>query len=64
MGYNFFERKTRWKTSLNKDIAEKLQKQVIEKFKRRKVYARFKDNILAAYLTEMESLYSSNFGFK
>ena len=33
---------------------------VIKKFKRSKVYARFKDNILAADLAEMETLSSKN----
>ena len=33
---------------------------MIKKFKRRKVYARFKDNIWAADLAEMESLSTKN----
>ena len=36
--------------------AEELHKQVTKKFRRRKVYARFKDNIWAADLAEMESM--------
>ena len=31
--------------SVNEQLAEELHKTVIEKFKRRKVYVRFKDNI-------------------
>ena len=42
------------------ELAEELHKPVIKKFKRRKVYARFKDNIWAADLAEMESLSSKN----
>ena len=34
--------------SVNEQLAEELCKTVIKKFKRRKVYARFKDNIWAA----------------
>ena len=37
--------------SVNEQVAEKLRKPVIKSYKRRKVYERFKDNILA---TEME----------
>ena len=33
---------------------------MIKKFKKRKVYARFKENICAADLAEMESLSSKN----
>ena len=40
--------------------AEELHKPVIKKFKRRKVYVRFKDNISAAGLTEMKLLSSKN----
>ena len=40
--------------SVNEQLAEELHKPVIKKFKRRKVYARFKDNIWVADLAEME----------
>ena len=40
--------------SINEQLAEELHKPGIKKFKRRKVYARFKDNIWAADLAEME----------
>ena len=46
--------------SVSEQLAEELHKPVIKKFKRRKVYARFKDNIWAADLAEMESLSSKN----
>ena len=36
--------------SVNEQLAEKLQKPVIKKLKRRKDYARFKDNIWTADL--------------
>ena len=42
--------------SANEQLAEKLYKPVIKKFKRRKVYPIFKDNISGADLTEMGSL--------
>ena len=46
--------------SFNEQQAEKLRKPVTKKFKKRKVYARFKENICAADLAEMESLSSKN----
>ena len=45
---------------INEQLAEELHKPVIKKFKRRKVYVTFKDNICAADLAEMESLSSKN----
>ena len=68
MVYKFFDNKTRSRVivtskvgvSVNEQIAEELHKPVIKKFKRRKVYARFKDNIWAVDLAEMESLSSKN----
>ena len=38
---------------VNEKLAEELHKWLIKKFKRKKVYARFKDNIWAAHLAEM-----------
>ena len=46
------------KQLVEEQLVEELHKPVIEKFKKRKVYARFKDNIWAADLAEMESLSS------
>ena len=46
--------------SVNEQLAEELHKPVTKKFKRRKVYARFKDNIWTADLAEMESLSTKN----
>ena len=46
--------------SINKQLAKKLNKPVIKKFQRRKVYSRFKDDIWAADSVEMRSLISKN----
>ena len=62
--YKFFDNKTRSGeittgkagVSVNEQLAEELHKLVTKKFKRRKVYARFKDNIWTADLVEIESL--------
>ena len=46
--------------NVNEQLAQELHKPAIKKFKRRKVYAKFKDKIWAADLAEMESLSSKN----
>ena len=56
----FSDKKTGSGVSVNEQPAEELHKPVIKKFKRRKVCARFKDNIWAAVLAEMGSLSSKN----
>ena len=53
---SFFGKKTGLGLSVTEQLAEELHKPVIKKFKRKKVYARFKDNIWAADLAEMELL--------
>ena len=60
MVYNFFNKKTGSGISVIEQLAEELYKPVTKNFKRRKIYARFKDNIWAAGLAEMESLSSKN----
>ena len=55
MVYRFFDKITRSGVSVNEELAEELHKSLIEKFERRKVYARFKDNIWAVYLAEIGS---------
>ena len=60
MVYKSFDKKTGSGVSLNEQLAEELHKPIAKKFKRRKVYARFKDNIWAADLSEIGSLSSKN----
>ena len=50
--------------SVHEQLAEELQKPVTKKFKRRKLYARFKEYIWAADLAEMESLSYKNKSFR
>ena len=45
-------------------LAQEFHKPMIKKFKRRNVFARFKDNIWAADLVEMGSLSSKNHGVR
>ena len=56
MVYKLFDKKTGSGISVNEQLGKELHKSKIKKFKRRKVYARFKDNIWAADLAEMGSL--------
>ena len=60
MAYKFFHKKTGSGISVNEQLAEELHKPVIKKFKKRKVYTRFKDNIWASDLAEMGLLSSKN----
>ena len=60
MVYKIFDKKTRSGVNVNEQLAEQLHKPVIKKIKRRKVYPRFKNNIWAVDLAEMESLSSKN----
>ena len=60
MFYKVFDKKTGSETSVNEQLAEELHKPAVKKFKKRKIYARFKDNIWAADLTQMESSPSKN----
>ena len=64
MVYKIFDEKTKSGAkakskagaNVNEVLAQELHKPVIKKFKKRKAYARFKDNIWVADLTEMGSL--------
>ena len=47
MVYMFFDKKTGSGVNVNEQLAEELHKPVIKKFKIRKVYARFNNNILS-----------------
>ena len=60
MVYKFFDKKTGSVVSENEQLAGQLHKLVIRKFKRRKVYVRFKGNTWAADLAQMESSSSKN----
>ena len=56
MVYKFFDKKTGSRASVNEELVQELHKTVIKKFKRRRVYLRFKGNTWAADLAEMGSL--------
>ena len=60
MVYKLFDKKTWSEMNVTEQLAEELHKPVIKKLKRRKAYARFKENIWTIDLAEMESLSSKN----
>ena len=72
MVYNFFDKKTKGSglsytinsMSPNKQLAEELHKPVIRKFKKRRVYASYRDAIWASNLAEMELISKFNKGFR
>ena len=60
IAYKFFDKKTGSGVSTNEQLAKELHKPVIKKFKRRKVYARFEDNMLEVDFAEIKLLSSKN----
>ena len=59
MVYKFFDKKSRGSGVANKpnyQIASEFHRQVFRKFKRRKVYSSFRDNIWGVDLADMQSL--------
>ena len=67
MVYNFFDTKSSGSGighQPNYQIANELHKAIIRKFKKRKVYSSFRDNILGVDLADMQSLSRCNKGIK
>ena len=67
MVYKFFDKKSSGSGITNKSnyqLANELYKPIIKKFKKRKVYSSFKDNIWGVDLADMQSLSKFNKGIK
>ena len=76
MVYKFFDKKTKdsgvtlpnksaiKSTPQNEQLTEELHKPIIRKFKKRKVYSAFKDNIWAEDFADMQLMSKFNKGFK
>ena len=65
--YKFFDKKSEgsgFTNEFNYELANELHKPIIRKFKKRKVYSSFKDNIWGVDLADMQSLSRYNKGFK
>ena len=69
MVYIFFDKKSKGDgvnipLEFNKQLAKELHKPIIRKFKKRKVYSGFKDNIWGADLADMQLISKFNKGFR
>ena len=67
MVYKFFDKKSSGSgvaTEPNYQLANELHRLIIRKFKRRKVYSSFRDNIWGPDLADMQSLSKYNRGIK
>ena len=67
MVYKFFDKKSGGSGIINEtnyQLANELHKPIIKKFKKRKVYSSFKDNIWGVNLADMQSLSKYNKGVK
>ena len=69
MVYKFFDKKSKvsgvnMPLEFNKQLTEELRKPFIRKFKKRKVYSGFKDNIGRVDLDEMQLISNLNKGFR
>ena len=69
MVYKFFDKKSTGGSvniplDFNEQLAEELHKPIIRKFKKRKVYSSFRDNIWGADLADMQLLSKFNKGFR
>ena len=67
MVYKFFDKKSKGSGIANEpnyQLANELHKPIIRKFKKRKVYSSFRDNIWGVDLADMQSLSKYNKGIK
>ena len=69
MVYKFFDKKStdsgvNIPSDFNEQLAKELHKPIIRKFKKRKVYTGFKDNIWGADLANMQLISKLNKGFR
>ena len=67
MVYNFFDKKSSGSGIVNEpnyQLANELHKPIIRKFKKRKVYSSFRDNIWGVDLADIQSLSKYNKGIK
>ena len=70
MVYKLFDKKSTGSGIANNDIkqnlqlAKKLHKPIIRKFRKRKVYSGFRDNIWSADLADMQLISKFNKGFR
>ena len=65
MVYKIFDKKSKGSGLKNQQLADELHKPIIRKFKKRKVYSSFKDNIWGVDLADMQliSKYNKGIGY-
>ena len=69
MIYKFFKKKSKRtciknEIKLNQQLAKELHKPILRKFKKRKVYSSFKDNVLGVDLADMQLISKYNKGIR
>ena len=64
MVWKFFDKKSKASGIENKQLADELHKPIIKKFKKRKKYSSFKDNIWGVDLADMQLISKFNKGIK
>ena len=64
MVWKCFDKKSKGSGLENKKFADELHKPIIRKFKRRKVYSSFKDNIWGVDFDDMQLITKYNKGIK
>ena len=64
MVYKFFDKNSKGSGLENKELTNELHKSIIRKFKKRKVYSSFKDNIWGVDLADMQLISKYNKGIK
>ena len=64
MVYKFFDKKSKGSGLKNQQLANELHKPIIRKFKKRRVYSSFKDNIWGVDLADMQLISKYNKGIK
>ena len=64
MVYKFFDKKSKRSGLKNQQLADELHKAIIRKFKKRKVYSSFKENIWDVDLADMQLISKCNKGIR
>ena len=64
MVYKFFDKKSKGSGLKNQQLADELHRPIIKKYKKRKVYSSFKENIWGVDLSDMQLISKYNKGIR
>ena len=64
MVFKFFDKRSKGTGLKNQQLADELHKPIIRKFKKRKVYSSFKDNIWGVDLADIQLISEQNKGIR